>query len=120
VAYQTKGTQNITSVEVDFIINCTGPQTNYTKIQQPLIKNLFEKKIIEPGNLSMGIRAEYNGALVVKGKPSSVLFNLGPPLLGTLFETTAVPELREQVKKLSELIAGDLISKDINQVETKR
>jgi hypothetical protein len=39
---------------------------------------------------------------------SSVLYTLGPPLTGILFETVAVPELREQVKDLSKLILSEL------------
>jgi len=113
VTYKEKGAQDVTQFNVDFVINCTGPQTNYSRINEPLIKNLLQKKVIEPGNLSMGIKAKENGAVYVQGRPSSILYTLGPPLLGTLFETTAVPELREQVKNLSELIVEDLISKNM-------
>jgi uncharacterized NAD(P)/FAD-binding protein YdhS len=40
------------------------------------------------------------------GKPSHVIFTLGPPLKGLLWESVAVPELRTQAAKL----AGELVS----------
>jgi uncharacterized NAD(P)/FAD-binding protein YdhS len=37
----------------------------------------------------------------VSGRPSDTLFTLGPPLRGQLYETTAVPEIRDQAAALA-------------------
>lgn len=43
------------------------------------------------------------GALLdVNGRPSQLLFALGPPRKGCLWETTAVPEIRAQAAELAE------------------
>jgi uncharacterized NAD(P)/FAD-binding protein YdhS len=39
--------------------------------------------------------------LDASGAPSELLFTLGPPLRGQLYETTAVPEIRGQAAALA-------------------
>ena len=57
--------------------------------------------------LGLGLDATREGALIgPEGRPSSVLSTLGPPLRGVLWETTAVPEIREQARRLAERLLG--------------
>jgi uncharacterized NAD(P)/FAD-binding protein YdhS len=35
------------------------------------------------------------------GRPSSTIFTLGPPLRGLWYETTAIPEIRDQAAALA-------------------
>jgi len=55
--------------------------------------------------MRLGVEANPDGRILQKdGKPSSQLFTLGTLLKGKLWESTAVPELRMQTKKLAELL----------------
>jgi uncharacterized NAD(P)/FAD-binding protein YdhS len=94
------------TLNVDFIINCTGPQNNYSKLNYPLIKNLLRKKMIQPGPFQLGIDAYAEGK--IKGENEGVLYTMGPPLTGLLFEITAVPELRKQAEALASKLIFEL------------
>jgi uncharacterized NAD(P)/FAD-binding protein YdhS len=43
--------------------------------------------------------------LDASGTPSSTLFTLGPPLRGLLYETTAIPEIRDQAAALARCLS---------------
>ena len=88
--------QNV--LKSDLIINCTGPESDYTKLTSTLVKQLINSKLIEADELKYGIKAQENGQI------SPDLFTIGPPLKGILWESTAVPEIREQAKELAHKI----------------
>ncbi len=95
--------------EAGALINCTGPRDGYIPPQSPLLKHLFANGMIQPDEVNMGIKvgADYS-VLDDASNPSSVLFALGALLKGTLWETTAVPELRSQCFRLATTIVGQL------------
>jgi uncharacterized NAD(P)/FAD-binding protein YdhS len=87
---------------VNRIINCTGIQENYERAARPLIRSLIVGGLARANELGIGFQTDEHGALLDKeGIPSRVLFTLGPPRRGQLFETTAVPEIRVQAEKLA-------------------
>ena len=88
------------------VINCTGPDMNYRRAGSALLNRLFAQGLITAGALGGGLWSDENGALrAVDGSFSEMLFTLGPPRQGTLLESIAVPELREQAVALAELLA---------------
>lgn len=101
---QGAGTAELTA---GWLINATGPAANVTGTSDPLLRGLLDGGLATPDPLQLGIQADAGGALVdVSGKPSDTLFTLGPPLRGQLYETTAIPEIRDQAAEL----AGRLIA----------
>jgi uncharacterized NAD(P)/FAD-binding protein YdhS len=89
------------------LINATGPAADVTNTADPLLRGLLDAGLATPDPLRLGFRASAGGGLLdVSGRPSATLFTLGPPLRGQLYETTAVPEIRDQAAAL----AGRLIS----------
>jgi uncharacterized NAD(P)/FAD-binding protein YdhS len=94
-------------VEVDRIISCVGIQEDYANSPRSLIHSLIQKGQASANDLGMGFRTDRHGALVdATARPSPVIFTLGPPLRGELFETTAVPEIRVQAEALAQRLAG--------------
>jgi uncharacterized NAD(P)/FAD-binding protein YdhS len=94
-------------LEVDRIISCTGIQENYSNSPRPLIRSLVESGLACANDLEIGFRTDAHGAMLNAAlTPSSVLFTLGPPRRGELFETTAVPEIRAQAEALGLHLAG--------------
>ena len=90
------------------MINCTRPKTDISKIDQPLISNLYKKGLIVPDEMRLGINALPDGTIIHGDNTlSTKLFTTGSLLKGILWESTAVPELRIQAKSL----AGELISR---------
>ena len=105
----TEPTGEKREIEVDLVVNCTGPESNYRKLNDPLILNLLARGLIHPDPLFLGLEIAPNGALVsVRGDYSSVFYTLGSPRRGQLYESTAVPELRQQAQQLAAFLLGEL------------
>jgi hydroxyacylglutathione hydrolase len=97
------GNQSITAARV---INCTGPSTNYRKVASPLMQSLFAQGIATSGPHLGAFNTTASGAMIdSNGHASEVLFNLGPGRLGTVIETIAIPEIRQQAREIAGVIA---------------
>lgn len=92
-----------TTISVHRVINCTGPQLNYLKLHNPLIKNMLQKGLIHPGPLHLGVDAFPDGK-VKNHFNETIIYALGSALTGVLFESTAVPELRIQAEVLADIL----------------
>ncbi len=89
----------------DLVINCTGPQARFAQSGVPLFDNLLRRRLACEDELAMGIRTSDEFALIGgDGQPSRLLFAIGPLLKGSLWETTAVPELRGQAMRVAEIL----------------
>jgi len=87
---------------VSRVINCTGPQTDLTKVDKALVVNLLKRGLIIPDEMKLGINALPDGTIIQKDNSiSTILFTIGSMLKGILWESTAVPELRAQAKTLA-------------------
>ncbi len=108
VEYRRRGEQQRQSMEVEGIINCTGPAQDYSRIAHPLIADLMQRGVLCCDPLHLGINAMPDGRLIdSSGRASDILYTLGPPLRGVLWETTAVGEIRGQAAALaSSLLAA--------------
>lgn len=93
---------------VGLLVNCTGPRESLTDAPQPLFRNLFQRGLVRSDDLDMGIEVTPDFAVVdQEGRPSDFLFAVGPLLKGTLWETTAVPELRAQTYQAAQALLAD-------------
>ena len=92
-----------TVLQVSRVVNCTGPNTNYGTLQHPLIVSLRSQGLLCPNPFALGIQTAANYALLSRdGSPSDLLYALGPPLRGRLWETIAIPEIRTQAGNLAQ------------------
>lgn len=97
------------TLEAGWVINCTGPRESYKTSNAALFQNLFDRGLVQADELDMGIKAAPSFAVLDGGGyPSEFLFALGPMLKGSLWETTAVPELRIQALRVAETILASL------------
>jgi len=92
-------------LEVDRIINCTGIQENYRNHPRGFIAALVREGLAVPNDLGIGFRTEEGALVGGDGQVSNVLFTLGPPRRGELFESTAMPEIRVQAAELGKRLA---------------
>jgi uncharacterized NAD(P)/FAD-binding protein YdhS len=87
---------------VGWLVNCTGPASDITATADPLLRHLLGAGMARPDPLRLGLDADPRGALRdADGRPAGDLFTLGPPLRGSRYETTAVPEIRDQAAALA-------------------
>ena len=92
----------VAEVTAGWLINATGPAADVTATTDPLLRGLLDSGLARPDSLRLGIEADAGGALLdVSGTPSDSIFTLGPPLRGQLYETTAIPEIRDQAAALA-------------------
>jgi uncharacterized NAD(P)/FAD-binding protein YdhS len=93
---------------VGLLVNCTGARESFSDAPEALFRNLFQRGLVRPDELDMGIDATPDFAVVdQQGRPSGFLFAVGPLLKGTLWETVAVPELRAQAHQVAQAILAD-------------
>ncbi|MFM6190124.1 FAD/NAD(P)-binding protein [Planktothrix sp.] len=102
VLIRQRHNQELLSLKVSFVINCTSSWGDYQKLQHPLIVNLFQVGLIRSDPLNLGLDVVKNGALIdQEGTISQQLYTLGSPCKGCRWETTAVREIREQAEDLA-------------------
>jgi uncharacterized NAD(P)/FAD-binding protein YdhS/glyoxylase-like metal-dependent hydrolase (beta-lactamase superfamily II) len=96
-------------LQISRVVNCTGVQADYQRSSQPLIANLREQGLIRPNDIGLGLDIAVEGAVLdAQGNRSTLLYTLGTPCKGNLWETIAVPELREQAQALAGTILQSL------------
>src|SRR5207244_1816877 len=92
-----------------WLINCSGPQSDFARIREPLIRHLLETGTARPDSLRLGLEIGANLALVRRdGTPSRRLFALGPPTRGTFWEITAAPDIRNQCRTFASCLVPTL------------
>ena len=98
-----------TILEGGLVVNCTGPQAGFSAGTDRLFQNLLGRGLVRPDGLDMGIEVDAEFETVGRdGRRSGFLYALGPLLRGTLWETTAVPELRGQAMRVAQLLLREL------------
>lgn len=107
ICYRSRSSGKESTLRVDRVVNCTGSEVDFRRLQDPLTRSLISQGLARPGVLSLGLDVAEDGALLdIDGIPSKHLFAVGPLRKGCVWETTAVPEIRAQVKTLAHHIAG--------------
>ncbi|HEY5353204.1 MAG TPA: FAD/NAD(P)-binding protein [Streptosporangiaceae bacterium] len=98
---------SVTDLAAGWLINATGPGTDLTRTSDPLLRDLLARGLARPDPLRLGLDASPDGAVLdAAGTPSATLFTLGPPLRGIRYETTAIPEIRDQAAALAGLLTA--------------
>ncbi|HEY7881423.1 MAG TPA: FAD/NAD(P)-binding protein [Streptosporangiaceae bacterium] len=94
-----------TDLAAGWLINATGPGPDVTRTSDPLLRDLLARGLARPDPLRLGLDAALDGALLdAAGTPATSLFTLGPTLRGVRYETTAIPEIRDQAATLARLL----------------
>jgi len=92
----------VEKLRVAWVFNCTGPESDFRRVQDPLVRGLLDQGLVRPDPLRLGLETDDLGAVLDQdGKPSAILFSLGPALRPLLWEITAVPDLRVQALALA-------------------
>ena len=92
------------SLHVHSVVACTGARP---AVDAPVVRSLVAAGHARRDPFGLGLDTDADGALVgTSGEASGVLFTLGPLRQGTLWESTAVPEIRAQAARLAERLRG--------------
>lgn len=106
VKYFNKKTKDVETIQVSRVINCTGPETDFSKLEDTFLSQVIHDKLISQDELKLGISANTENFRVryPGGNEHINLFTLGSNLKGELWESTAVNELRQQAVSLAEVL----------------
>ena len=108
VFYTPRGASNTCVVRGDVVINCIGPESDYSRIDDALVQNLVRRGLIRPGPAGLGLDARPDGAIIGRDDtPSNSLFTLGSPMKGVLWEVLGVPDIRAQAERLAERLISE-------------
>ena len=111
IFYKEHGKDEVRRVKSHRVINCRGPNLNYEMIDQTLIRNLINKKMICCDVAHIGINATPDGAILdEKGIPSRMIYTIGPTLKGIVWESIATPEIRVYAENLSRMLLQEEIA----------
>jgi len=105
--YVPKGTQQVCRLEADLIVQSTGLDNDIRRTQHTLLQQLVTNGHIRPDPFGLGMQANPDGRLLHDGSAWPRLFAIGSMLRGALWESTAMPEIRQQARQLADhLLAG--------------
>jgi uncharacterized NAD(P)/FAD-binding protein YdhS len=109
VVVRTRGREETRVVRVGRVVNCTGPDADLSRSTDPLVVSLRRRGAIRCDALGLGLDTAADGAVIdADGAPSRVLYAVGPMRRGSLWETTAVPELRVQARDVARRVRESL------------
>lgn len=90
------------TIKAALVFNGTGP--DYRLQSDGLLRWLDAHALVRPEPNRLGLVLNGDGS--VRSAFGRQLFAIGAPLFGSLFETTAVPELREQARLVAEWVTA--------------
>jgi uncharacterized NAD(P)/FAD-binding protein YdhS len=100
--WRPRGLDAMQQLHVQRIINCSGPETDYERIEDPLVAQLIAAGLVRPDPYRLGLHATAQGALLGRdGWSSGRLFGVGPLARGGLWEIVSVPEIRTQAEEVA-------------------
>lgn len=111
IVMRQRGGHTLESLQVEAVVNCTGPMGNSCQLADPAIMNLLATGLNRPDPLNLGLDVAPDGALIAaNGIPSRQLYTIGSLKRGLLWETTAIAEIREQASALAAQLLRNTIS----------
>ena len=95
-----------TELTVAGVVNCTGPAGASAK--DPLLAALTQTGLVRPGPSGLGIDTADDGRVLGVLPPTIPLYAIGTLRRGNLWESTAMPEIREQAYDVARSVARAL------------
>lgn len=106
--YVSRSTQQTGTLDADLIVQSVGLDNDVRRTQQPLLQQMVTNGHIRPDPFGLGIQATPDGRVLHDGSAWPRLFAIGSMLRGTLWESTAMPEIRQQARQLADhLLEGE-------------
>jgi uncharacterized NAD(P)/FAD-binding protein YdhS len=95
-------------LRVGSVVNCTGPSLDPRTSGNPVVAGLLAGGLAAPGPHGLGLDTDADGRLRVAGRRNGPLWTIGVTRVGTLWESTAFPEIREQASQVAAAVLSFL------------
>ncbi|MGA7343045.1 MAG: FAD/NAD(P)-binding protein [Terracidiphilus sp.] len=113
VTFSLRGASAARSVRVSWVVNCTGPGAHNRHETHPFLRPLLGAGILCSDELSLGLLTDDCGrAIAADGGTHPDLLIAGTLRKSTLWESTAVPELRQQAQTVARTALAVLSSRE--------
>jgi len=96
------------TLRVGTVVNCTGPSLDLRTSRDPFVAGLFADGLAKPGPHDIGFDTDADGRL--RGRTNSPLWTIGAARVGTLWESTAFPEIRAQASAVATAVLSTAAS----------
>ncbi|GLQ96746.1 FAD/NAD(P)-binding protein [Dyella mobilis] len=107
MTFLPKGESAERTLDADLVVQSVGLETDVRRTQHPLLQQMMTNSHVRSDPFGLGIDANAKGHVLHDGKAWPRLFAIGSLLRGALWESTAMPEIRQQARQLAEqLLAG--------------
>ena len=105
MSLKKRASDALENLRVARVIDCSGPQCDYARIDSALVRDLLSQGMARPDPLSLGLDVTTDSAVINRwGVPSRQIYALGPVTRGLFWEITSVPDIREQCWNVAALI----------------
>lgn len=105
VTVRSRATRLMSTIEADLVIQATGLDTAVAYARDPLLAQLLQAGLATPDPLQLGLAAEPDGRLLdTGGQPQAGFCGIGSLLRGSLWECTAMPEIRTAARRLADAL----------------
>jgi uncharacterized NAD(P)/FAD-binding protein YdhS len=111
VSWRSRGSDDIQTLLVDRVVNCTGADYNPTRSRDPLMRALLAQGLATCDSLGLGLRTGSHGTLIdARNRPTPGLYYIGPMLRADHWECTAAQELRAHAERLAHHLAAPAVT----------
>lgn len=111
VTFAHRGTSTPRTVRVSWVVNCTGPGVHTPHATHPFLRPLLEAGTLSSDELKLGLVTDGLGRAVKPGGGThGDLLIAGTLRKATLWESTAVPELRQQAQTVARTALSTLLN----------
>ena len=107
VTWVPRGANGRRELQVQRIVNCTGPAGDLTKCRSPLLRDLLARGYARPDACELGLDVDEHCRLLNgNGEPKDHLLAVGPLSRGSFWEITSVPDIRVQAVQVARYLTG--------------
>jgi uncharacterized NAD(P)/FAD-binding protein YdhS len=107
VALRRRGGASIETHGFDAVVNCVGPADEPFGMGSPLYDRLLADGLVRPHPLGLGLDTASGGTVLSgSGELSTGIFTIGWMRRGELWESVAIPELRDQAAEIADRLAA--------------
>ncbi|HKR75022.1 MAG TPA: FAD/NAD(P)-binding protein [Rhodanobacter sp.] len=107
LALRPHGGGALQTLQAGLAVQSVGLDFDVTRTPHPLMRQLVVNRHVLPDPLGLGCQATPQGRLLHGGGAWSRLFAIGSLLRGTLWESTAMPEIRQQARAVADQLLAE-------------
>lgn len=97
----------------DLIVNAVGLETRVAHMRQPLLDDLLRQGLARPGPHAIGLDTDEHGAMLMADAHAHPrLFAIGSLRIGSVWESIAVPDLRQDAAHLAARLLDGRLATD--------